>query len=187
MKVWRTAAGSAVTLLFAAIGGALTGVVSYAFLRSLKWATDSRLAHPSLLFLLPVAGLVVAGTYHYLGGRAKGGTPYVIEQAHTYTHGVPARMTPLIFGGAIGGHLFGASVGREGVALQMAGSVTDTVARASRLDMRKRRTMVAASLAGGWGAVFGVPFTGILFTLQVTRGHRWRALLPAIVSAFTGR
>ena len=187
MKVWRTAAGSAVTLLFAAIGGALTGVVSYAFLRSLKWATDSRLAHPSLLFLLPVAGLVVAGTYHYLGGRAKGGTPYVIEQAHTYTHGVPARMTPLIFGGAIGGHLFGASVGREGVALQMAGSVTDTVARASRLDMRQRRTLVAASLAGGWGAVFGVPFTGILFTLQVTRGHRWRALLPAIVAAFTGR
>ena len=110
MKVWRTAAGSAVTLVFAAIGGALTGVVSYAFLRSLTWATDTRLAHPSLLFLLPVAGLVVASTYHYLGGRAKGGTPYVIEQGNVFTHGVPARMAPMIWGGSVAGHLAGASV-----------------------------------------------------------------------------
>lgn len=179
--------GSAVVLVFAAIGGALTGFISYAFLRALTWATDTRVAHPWLLFLLPLAGLVIAGAYHSLGGRAKGGTPYVIEQAHTFTHGVPARMAPFIFGGSVTGHLFGASVGREGAALQMAGSVTDTVARASRLSHRQRRTLVAASLAGGWGAVFGVPVTGIVFTLQVTRGHRWRALLPAVVAAYTGR
>lgn len=183
----RRTVGGAAVLAFSAIGGALTGVISFAFLRALTWATDTRVAHGSLLFLLPVAGLLVAAAYHYLGGRAKGGTPYVIEQAHTFTHGVPARMAPLIFGGATVGHLFGASVGREGAALQMAGSITDTAARLGGLSARQRRTLVAASLAGGWGAVFGVPLTGIAFTLQVTRGHRWRALLPAIVSAYTGR
>ncbi|MEY4340430.1 MAG: hypothetical protein RLZ14_2280 [Actinomycetota bacterium] len=179
--------GGAVVLVFSAIGGALTGLISFAFLRALTWATDTRIAHGALLYLLPVAGLLVAAAYHYLGGRAKGGTPYVIEQAHVYTHGVPARMAPFIFGGAVAGHLFGASVGREGAALQMAGSVTDTAARLGGLSVRQRRTLVAASLAGGWGAVFGVPVTGIVFTLQVTRGHRWRALLPAVVSAYTGR
>ena len=39
----------------------------------------------------------------------------------------------------------------------------------------ERRLLIAASLAGGWGAVFGVPLTGIVFTMQVTRRHRWRA------------
>ena len=65
--------------VFAAIGGALTGLISYAFLRSLDWATSTRLAHGWLVWLLPIVGLLVGATYHYLGGRAKGGTPAVIE------------------------------------------------------------------------------------------------------------
>ena len=172
---------------FAAVGGALTGLISYAFLESLDWATRTRLAHGWLLWLLPVVGVAVGAAYHYLGDRAKGGTPAVIEQGHLFTHGVPARMAPLIFGGSVASHLAGASVGREGAALQMAGSVTDTAARLARLPAADRRTLIAASLAGGWGAVFGVPITGIVFMLQVTRRHSLAALGPAIVSAFTGK
>jgi len=173
--------------LFAAIGGGLTGLISYAFLRSLDWATDTRVAHGWLVLLLPAIGLLVGATYHHLGGRAKGGTPAVIEQGHLFTHGVPARMAPMIFGGSVAGHLAGASVGREGAALQMAGSVTDTAARAARLPADERRLLIAASLAGGWGAVFGVPLTGVAFMLQITRRHRWQALLPAAFSAFSGK
>ena len=173
--------------LFATIGGALTGLISYAFLRSLDWATNTRIAHGWLVWLLPAVGLLVGAAYHYLGGRAKGGTPAVIEQGHLFTHGVPARMAPMIFGGSVVGHLAGASVGREGAALQMAGSVTDSAARLARLPADQRRLLIAASLAGGWGAVFGVPFTGIAFMLQVTRRHRWQALLPAVCSAFAGK
>ena len=173
--------------LFAAVGGGLTGLISFAFLRSLAWATNTRVAHGWLVWLLPAMGLLVGATYHYLGGRAKGGTPAVIEQGHLFTHGIPARMAPMIFGGSLAGHLAGASVGREGAALQMAGSVTDTVARWARLSADERRLLIAASLAGGWGAVFGVPFTGIAFTVQVTRRHRWQALLPAVISAFSGK
>ncbi len=183
----RAAFATARLLVFAAIGGALTGLISYAFLWSLDWATRTRLAHGWLVWLLPACGLAVSAAYFYRGGRAKGGTPAVIEQANVFTHGVPARMAPMIFGGSIAGHLVGASVGREGAALQMAGSVTDTAAALARLRHDDRRTLIAASLAGGWGAVFGVPITGIVFTLQMTRRHRWRALAPAVVSAFVGK
>jgi len=174
-------------LLFAAIGGALVGLVSYAFLKGLDWATRSRLGHGWIIWLLPLAGFAVGAAYHYWGGRAKGGTPAVIEQTHTFTHGVPTRMAPLIFGGSVVGHLFGASVGREGAALQLAGSVTDTVARAARLPANDRRLLVVASLAGGWGGVFAVPFTGVCFAMQVTTKHRWRALVPSVISAFTAK
>jgi H+/Cl- antiporter ClcA len=165
----------------------LTGLISFAFLKGLDWATRTRVAHGWLLWLLPVVGLIVGAAYHYWGGHAKGGTPYVIEQGHIFTHGVPARMAPMIWGGSVIGHLAGASVGREGAALQMAGSVTDSAARIGRLSAVERRTLVAASLAGGWGGVFAVPFTGVVFALQVTRKHRWQALAPAIVSAFAAK
>ena len=174
-------------LLFAAIGGALTGAISFSFLKGLDWATRTRVAHGWLLWLLPLVGLAVGAVYHYWGGHAKGGTPYVIEQGHIFTHGVPSRMAPMIWGGSVLGHLAGASVGREGAALQMAGSATDTAARLGRLSKVDRRTLVIASLAGGWGGVFAVPFTGVAFALQMTRKHRWRALLPSIVSAFTAK
>jgi H+/Cl- antiporter ClcA len=173
-------------LLFAGIGGALTGLISFAFLRSLDAVTRTRVAHGWLVWLLPVAGLVIGLAYHHLGGRARGGTPEVIEQANTFTQGVPARMAPLIFGGSMAGHLVGASVGREGAALQLAGSVTDSAARLGALSDQDRRILIAASLAGGWGAVFGVPVTGVVFTLQMTRRHRWQALAPAITSGFAG-
>jgi H+/Cl- antiporter ClcA len=173
--------------LFAAIGGALTGLISYAFLRSLDWATRTRIDHGWLLWLLPAAGLAVGLAYHHWGGRAKGGTPAVIEQSHTFTHGVTSRMAPLIFAGSVVGHLFGASVGREGAALQMAGSVTDTASRLGKLKPDERRILIAASLAGGWGAVFAVPITGVVFTMQVARHKRLRALIPAIIAAYTGK
>jgi H+/Cl- antiporter ClcA len=174
-------------LLFAAIGGVLTGLISWAFLEGLDHATRARLDHSWLLYTLPAIGLAVGAVYFYLGGHAKGGTPYVIEQGNIFTHGVPTRMAPLIWGGSVAGHLAGASVGREGAALQMAGSVTDTAARIGRLSDTDRRTLVVASLAGGWGGVFAVPFTGIAFAMQMTRKHRLRALAPAAVSAFTAK
>ena len=156
-------------LLFAGIGGGLTGLISYSFLKGLDWATRTRLAHGWLLWLLPAVGLLVGTVYHYWGSHAKGGTPYIIEQGHIFTHGVPARMAPMIWGGSVLGHLAGASVGREGAALQMAGSVTDTAARVGKLTDRERRMLVIASLAGGWGGVFGVPFTGVAFAFQMGR------------------
>lgn len=173
--------------VLAAVGGAATGVVVFAFLRSLDHVTDLRLEQPWLVYLLPVVGLTVAGTYHRWGGRAKGGTTAVIEQADVFTHGAPARMTPLIFGGAVAGHLAGASVGREGAALQIAGSVTDTGGRLLGLSTRERRLLLAASLAGGWGAAFGVPLTGVVFTFQFVRRHRWRTVPLSLAAAYSGR
>ena len=172
-------------LLFAAIGGVLTGLISWAFLEGLDHATSTRLDHGWLLYTLPAVGLAVGAVYFYLGGHAKGGTAYVIEQGNVFTHGVPTRMAPLLWGGSAAGHLAGASVGREGAALQMAGLVTDTAARLGRLSDTDRRTLVVASLAGGWGGVFAVPFTGVVFALQMARKHRWQALAPSIVAGLT--
>lgn len=174
-------------LALAAVGGAATGGAVWAFLTSLDHVTTLRLDHPWLIWLLPVVGVVVTGGYHRWGGRAKAGTTGVIEQTNVFTHGAPARMAPMIFAGGVAGHLAGASVGREGAALQIAGSVTDTGGRLLRLPVRERRLLLAASLAGGWGAAFGVPITGVVFAFQFARHHRWRTIPFSIASAFAAR
>lgn len=162
-----------------AASGLLAGLACWAFLTVLDQATELRLQHGWLLGLLPLAGLAVGVSYHFLGGEAGRGNALLIEQIHEPTAWVPRRMAPLVAVGTVVSHLFGASVGREGTALQMSGSLTDLFARSLRLDHRDRRWLLIAALAGGFSATFGVPWAGAVFAVEVQsvrhRGrHRFR-------------
>ena len=137
--------------------GVLAGLSSAAFLWALDLATAAFDEHPGLLYGLPVAGLCIGLVYHYGGGRAVEGNNLIIDEIHEPTEWVPRRMAPMVFVGTVVTHLFGGSAGREGTAIQMSGSLTDVASRAFRLDPSDRRTMLIAALAGGFGAVFGVP------------------------------
>ena len=53
--------------------GVLAGLSSALFLETLAWATDTREAHGWLLYLLPVAGLVLGVGYLHLAGTAAAG------------------------------------------------------------------------------------------------------------------
>jgi H+/Cl- antiporter ClcA len=119
--------------LIGAVVGVMAGLTSAAFLKSLEWATDRRLEHPNLLWALPLFGLVTGLTYHYAGGRSAAGSSMIIDEIHEPRTWTPRRMVPLIFVFSVGSHLFGASVGREGAAVQMAAGITDAGARALHL------------------------------------------------------
>jgi H+/Cl- antiporter ClcA len=169
-----------------ALSGAAAGVAAYVFLELLDRATEARLDHPWLVWLLPLGGLIVGLAYHRLGGRARQGTALAVSEAHAYTEGAPARMAPLVLGGTLLGHLVGASVGREGTAVQMSSSLTDAGARLLRLDHLHRAALARAALAGGFGAVFGVPFAGVVFAIEVARRRTVRALVASVTAAFVG-
>ena len=51
-------------LLVALLTGAICGVVGSLFHLAVDWATEIRMEHNWLLYLLPVAGLVIAALYH---------------------------------------------------------------------------------------------------------------------------
>jgi H+/Cl- antiporter ClcA len=106
-------------LLLAMVSGGLAGAASYAFLQALTWATRTRTDHGWLLWILPVAALVIGLIYTRWAGAAARGTRLAVHEARALQHGVPTRMAPLVFGCAFLGHLCGASVGREGAAVQM--------------------------------------------------------------------
>jgi len=157
------------------------------FLWSLDAVTGVRLDHPWLLYLLPVAGVVVGLIYHYYGGASDGGNNLIIDQIHRPGGGVPRRMAPLVLFGTLVTHLFGGSAGREGTAVQMGGSIASGSGKLLRLSASTQRIMLMAGVAAGFGAVFGTPLAGTVFALEVLMIGRmqYEAMLPCLIAAVT--
>ncbi|MGD9792688.1 MAG: chloride channel protein [Acidimicrobiia bacterium] len=170
------------------VSGLLAGVSSFVFLDVLDRATRYRVEHHWIVWILPLAGLAIGLVYHYVGGDARRGTALLIDEIHEPSRWVPRRMAPLVLIGTWTSHLFGASVGREGTALQMSASLTDNVSRILRVRPTDRRILLSTALAAGFGAVFGVPLAGAVFALEVqTVGRiRYEALVPGLAASVTG-
>lgn len=180
------AADAALQLALAAVVGVLSGLASAAFLASLDWVTNVRLANPWLLFLLPLAGAAIAWTYRRYAGRAAGGTNLILDEIHAPGGaGVPLRMLPLILGSTLVTHLFGGSAGREGTAVQMGGAIAGGLARRLSLDPRHARALLMAGISGGFAGVFGTPLAGTIFGMEVLAvgGIAYAALLPCLAAA----
>ena len=172
-----------------ALSGILAGLSSWVFLKGLGYVTDWREdGRQWLLYFLPLAGLGMGAAYHYGGGRSAHGNNLLLDEIHEPTAWVPGRMAPLVLVATLASHLFGASVGREGTAVQMSGSLTDGLARVVRMRPADRRLLLVAALAGGFGAVFGVPIAGAVFALEVQAVGRMRyeALVPALAASLVG-
>lgn len=168
--------------------GLISGVLSAAFIEALNWATDTRVANSWLIWLLPLAGLFVGASYHYLGRGLERGSNLIIDQIHSHTEWIPLRLAPLIFSASVLSHLAGASVGREGAAVQLAAGATDSISKRLNLDPIDRSLMLITAIAGAIGSVVGVPIAGAVFALEVQRVGRVRyeALVPVVVASFLG-
>ncbi len=161
---------------------AVVGSLCALFLWSLDRATQTRFEYPWLLFGLPVAGLLVGLTYHWIGRSAEGGN----NQIHEPGGGVPLRMAPLILLSTVVTHLFGGSAGREGTAVQLGGAIASGFSTV--LAPAEVRVLLMAGIAAGFGAVFGTPIAGAIFALEVLAIGRveYHALIPCLVAAVVG-
>ena len=168
----------------------LAGSASALFLFSLDWATRTREAHRWLILGLPWVGFAVGWLYLTWGQSVDRGNNLLIDEIHDPHRVVPLRMAPLILGSTVASHLVGASVGREGTAVQMGGALADQLTHRFKLSAAQRRVVLMTGIAAGFASVFGTPLAAAVFALEVLAGPalrqmRWAALFPCVVAAVT--
>lgn len=175
-------------VVFAVIVGAAVGLCGTAFSVLLTRATTLRLQHPWLLLLLPAGGLLIVGLYQLLRDQNDTGTNLVISAIHSGDH-LPFRMAPLIFLSTLITHLFGGSAGREGAALQMGGSLGNTIGRIFRFDEKDRHVMIMCGMSAAFSALFGTPMAAAIFPLEVVSVGvmYYMALVPCVISSLVAR
>ena len=175
-------------LLLGGLVGVVAGLSSALFLILLDAATRYREAHEQLIFALPLAGLAMGFVLERWGAGILGGNNLVIDAVHADSPEIPFRMAPMALGGTLLTHLFGGSAGREGTAVQISASLADAISHRLKVSPHSRRQLLAAGVAGGFGAVFGTPVAGAIFGLEVVLVGRleYDALVPALVAATVG-
>ncbi len=173
-------------MLVGALVGVVGGVAGAAFHLGVDLATSVRLAHPWILFLLPLGGVVIAGLYNLC--RLEGaGTNDIIESVH-FGKRIPTLLVPLIFLSTIITHLFGGSAGREGAALQIGGGIGYRAGVLLHLGEKELPLATLCGMSGVFSALFGTPLTATVFALEVISvGVLYYAgLLPCITASLTG-
>lgn len=168
--------------------GGVCGSASAGFLALLDLATGLRLQHAWLVFALPIAGLAIGYFYERHGASILAGNNLVIDTLHEDHAAIPTRMAPMVLAGTVLTHLFGGSAGREGTAVQMGASLTDTLSHRFTLSPAMRRQLLLAGVAAGFGSVFGTPAAGVVFAIELVVVGRFEllALIPATIAAFAG-
>lgn len=186
---WKSIAGYLLAflkwLLVSVVLGVLCGLVGTGFHKTIDLVTQLRTAHPVLLWLLPLAGVMTLLCYRLCKVSFDAGTNLIIETVTTNEH-VPVLLAPLIFLGTTLSHLFGASVGREGAALQLGGSIGHNFGELFRFKEEDVRVLSMCGMAACFSALFGTPFTAAVFVLEVISvgSVRYNAFLPCVFSSY---
>lgn len=162
----------------------MVGAASAIFLTLLERVGQVFQAHPGLVYALPVLGGLVGLIYFGLGRRLEAGNNLLIDEIHDPQAVVPVRLAPMVLLGTLASHLAGASVGREGTAVQMGGALADQLSPLCGLRPDERRIVLMMGIAAGFASVFGAPMAGAVFGLEVlVRGRiETRALMPCCLA-----
>lgn len=161
------------------------GIAASFFLFCLDYATSLHQSFPALIFGLPLLAVLTSYTYKKYGKKSIRGNNLVIDSIHQQGE-IPLILAPLVFFFTILSHVFGASVGREGTAVQMGGSISDFLVRSFNLDKSRRKGLLLAGVSAGFGAVFGTPWAGMIFGLEMSEIGKiqWKSLLSCFIASF---
>lgn len=174
-------------IVFACVIGFIVGAVGILFHYGIYFATEFRLAHPWIIWFLPVGGLLIVFLYKICGMDKDKGTNFVLTAVRSNGK-LSIKTAPLIFISSIITHLFGGSAGREGAALQIGGSIAENLGNLIKLDEKDSRIITMCGMSAAFAALFGTPITATVFAMEVVSVGviYYAALVPCVLSSVIG-
>lgn len=142
----------------------------------------------SLLFLMPLAGLLIGWVIQWLGNPGEIGL--VIDNIHLNGGRLAMRENPSMILSSLISIASGGSAGPEAPMVQVTGSIGTWFADRLRLQGEALRTLSIAGMASGFTVLFGAPLGGTFFALEILHHQHVvlyaEAILPAIVASCAG-
>jgi len=185
--------------LFAGIVGVGAGLLSVGLIKGIQLSEHLFLGEgksflekgigPLAIILIPcIGGLLVGLLVNILAPETRGhGIPEVmkaiaIKGGKMRFMTIPVKMLASAL--SIGS---GASVGREGPAVQVGSAFGSVIAQIFRLNTAQTKNLVACGAAAGIAAVFNAPLAGMMFSLEVImRDFGAKSLSTVVVAALAG-
>lgn len=182
-------------ILIGGIIGVIVGSATALLLETNDLMGDTRINNGWLIYLLPVGGLIIGYIYmHYGKAYVSGTLSDAAELNNLVIEGVQGkkkvlrRMGPIVYLGTFITVLLGGSTGREGAAIQMGGSVAETVIGLFKVKKIDMGIIMMSGISAGFGAAFGTPITGTIFGMEmaVLGKIKFEAIVPCLVASFVG-
>lgn len=166
--------------------GVAVGAIDAIFGLVLLQLTAFRMAHTFWLVpFLCVVGAGIVWCYQKIGGTSIKGMALIFEVGHGMTEDIPLRLIPLTILGTWLTHLFGGSAGREGVAIQIGGTLAHGIGK--RLPIQNAgKLLLITGMAAGFAALFRTPIAATLFAVEMLTAGKleYKAMLPALIASY---
>lgn len=166
--------------------GAIVGLIDTLFGSILLLVTDIRMENSYILIpFLGVAGIGILWCYRKFGGESNKGMSLIFEAGHGSNVNIPIRMILFTIIGTWFTHLFGGSAGREGVAIQIGGTVAHRISKQLPIKVDKK-LIIIIGMAAGFSGLFRTPIAATFFAVEVlTAGIlEHKAILPALTASY---
>lgn len=167
--------------------GTVCGLIGTAFGYGVIYAQRLFKTHSFMLYLMPVAGVLIVllhQMFHELGNR---GTNLILESISSDER-IPMATLPCILISTILSQAVGASAGKEGAALQIGGCIGNYFGDVFHMDERDKKVMIMSGMSGCFGAIFGTPLAAAMFGIEVISigVAYYAALVPCVFASFIG-
>ncbi|HFI0067494.1 TPA: chloride channel protein [Streptococcus suis] len=173
-------------LAFSILIGLIAGLVTTLFGKILLEVGDLRSEFFTYLIpFLPLAGLVIVFVYQKWGREVQAGMGLVFKAGQGENVHISPVLVPLIISTTWLSHLFGASVGREGVAVQLGASLSHWLQKQGFKDLPKDM-VTKIGMAAGFAGLFQTPLAASFFAIEVliVGQYTWTSLPYCLVAAF---
>ncbi len=176
-------------VFLATVIGAVVGLSTTAFLKTLIWATGLANAYAYSFLFLPVAFFLSSLIVKYLAPDAEGhGTEKVIEAIHKRSGRIPVLVVPVKLLATVITLATGGSAGKEGPCAQIGAGLSSLFADIFKFDDADRKKLVVCGVSAGFASVFGTPIAGSIFGVEVlfVGAILYDVLLPSFIAGIIG-